>query len=165
MKTFRNHRLSVFVGLLSVAASAIAAFAADGGAGKRQTVTAADQTPEAALKWAMPSAAVREVMGQPDEIRSLPAPKGKAEVWVFRRPVSRRVDRVVVGAVPIMSTTYQVNGSCREKRPGRAIDQKIGETLLYANLFVTTVEKVEVLLFNEHFVTSKVTRGEERSYN
>ncbi len=165
MKTFRNRRLPVLIGLLVVAASAVAASAADGGTAKEQPGTAAGKKPEATLKWAMPSAAVREVMGQPDEIRSLPAPQGKAEVWVFCRPVSHRVDRVVVGAVPIISTTYQTNGSCREKRPGRAVEQKIGETLQFANLFVTTVEKVEVLLFNEHFVTSKVSRQEERSYN
>ena len=127
--------------------------------------TAAGTMPETTLKWAMPAADVRQVMGQPDEIRSMPAPQGKAEIWVFNRPLSHHIEQMVVGTVPIMSTTYEVLGSCHEKKAGRAIEQKIGETIQYGQVHVRTVEKVEVLLFNAHLVKAKVSQQEVRSYN
>ena len=165
MKTSRIPFLFVLPGLIFVAAGAATSSATDAYGDKKAPNFAADKTPAAALKWAMSNAEVRQVMGQPDEIRSMAAPQGKAEIWVYSRPLSHRIEQMVVGTVPIMSTTYEVNGSCKEKKAGRAIEQKIGETIQYGSLHVRTVEKVEVLLFNQHFVKAKVTQQEVRSYN
>ena len=166
MKTLRRHLLPALFVLLSVGASAASISSlSDRLPDTSKPCTDASKAPESALKWAMSTAAVREIMGQPDEIKPMQAPQGKAEIWVFTRPVSQRVERIVVGAIPIMSATYQINGSCNDKKPGRAIEQKVGETIQYGNLCVTTFEKVEVLLFNDHYLTCKVSQQEVKHYN
>ena len=139
--------------------------ASERGGARDQSVTNSDDRPESALKWAMPAADVRQIMGQPETVRPLPAPQGKAEVWVFTRQLGERVDRVPIASVPIMSTTYVIDGGCRQRLGGRAQEQKVGETIQYADLRVTTVETVEVLMFNEHFVAHKVSRQDVKRYN
>ena len=130
-----------------------------------QPSAAPDPVPESSLQWAMPAAVVRQIMGLPETVRPMPAPHGKAEVWVFMRQVGERVDRIPVAAVPIIATTYVIDGGCKQRLGGRAIEQKVGETIQYADLYVTTVETVEVLMFNEHFVAHKVSRQDVKRYN
>ena len=125
----------------------------------------ASEAPESALKWAMSGEAVRQVMGQPDEIRPMKAPQGKAEIWIFTRELNQRVERLPVGSMPIMTTVYEIIGSCHDKKVGQTRDQRIGETIVYGDLRLSTVETVELLMFNGHFVTHKVSRQEVRRYN
>ena len=144
------------VAFLFVGAGAAASFAAD-------KVPVADKPappqdgPEAGLKQAMTADAVRQIMGKPDEIKPVKAPNGKVEIWTFTRQVNQRVDRVPIGAVPIMTTTYDSNGKAHE--------QKAGETIQYADVRITTVETVEVLMFNDHYVTNKISRQDVKRYD
>ena len=121
--------------------------------------------PESALQWAMPADAVRRIMGQPQEVKPMEAPNGKAEIWIYTRQLGTHMDRIPIGAVPIMTTNSTVVGSGNNTRPGPATQQKIGESIVYADVVVATVETVEVLMFNDHFVTQKVTRQDVRHYN
>ena len=162
MNTSRNPLFIALLGLLSIAASAVSFAAVEKCADKSKAAGAA---PELALKWAMSMEEVRQVMGQPDEIRSMPSPHGKAEVWVFNRTIGDRIEQMVVGTAPIMSTTTLVIGSCKEKQAGPMIEQKIGEVTQYGKVHVRSAEKIEVLLFNEHFVKAKITPQEVRSFN
>jgi hypothetical protein len=148
--------------LLLVGARAVAS---SPGLAGNQSVQAPNEDPKFALKWAMPAEAVRQIMGRPDEIKPMNAPKGKAEIWVFTRELNQRVERLPVGAVPIMATTYEIDGSCHDKKMGRAHSQQIGETVVYGDLHYATLETVEVLMYNEHFVTQKVSRQDVRHYN
>jgi hypothetical protein len=118
---------------------------------------ASPDNPESALKLAMAADAVREIMGQPEEIKPMKAPSGKAEIWVYKRETNRRVDRVQVGSIPITTTTTGADG--------RTSVQIIGENVQYADVHVVTVETVEVLMYNDHYVTHKITRQDIKHYN
>jgi hypothetical protein len=58
-----------------------------------ESATASPAAPETALNWALPAATVRNIMGEPLQIRPVPAPSGRAEIWVYQREISRSVDR------------------------------------------------------------------------
>jgi len=113
--------------------------------------------PEATLKPGMPVAAVRQIMGQPLEITPMKAPDGKAEIWVYRRNVNVRITRVQTGSVPITVTSF---GS-----DGKAHEQTIGEKPLYGDLYRATEETIQLLMFNDQYVTQKVNRREIEHYN
>ena len=124
--------------------------------GSKPTAVSPD-SPESALRAAMAADTVRHIMGQPEEIKPMKAPSGKAEIWVYKREINRRVDRVQVGSTPI---TISVIGG-----DGQAHQQTIGENVLYGDLHHVTVETVELLMFNDHFVTCKVTRQQLKHYS
>jgi hypothetical protein len=124
--------------------------------GSKPAAASADN-PEAALKQAMPADAVRKIMGQPQEIVPMKAPDGKAEIWVYKREIDQRVDRVPIGSVPI---TVTVIGS-----DGRAHEQSIGEKVQYGDLHQATEETVQLLMFNDHYLTQKTTRRDIKHYN
>lgn len=100
---------------------------------------------------------VRKIMGQPVEIKPMKTPNGKAEVWVYKREFNRRVERVQIATIPIMTTVVGSDGVGRQ--------QQIGEDIKFGDLHRVTEDMVEVLMFNDHYVTHKVTRRELRHYN
>lgn len=114
-------------------------------------------SPESALRQAMPADAVRKIMGEPQAIKPMKAPDGKAEIWVYKRETNKRVDRVPIGSVPI--TVSVIGGD------GKAHQQTIGENVQYGDLHQATEETVELLMFNDHFLTQKITRQEIKRYN
>lgn len=97
-------------------------------------------------------------MGKPDEIKPMKAPNGKAEIWVYKRETNERTERVPVGAVPITVTTFSADGKSSSM-------QTIGEDVKYANVRFTTEETVELLMFNDHFLTGKISRQEIKHYD
>ena len=115
-------------------------------------------SPESALKHAMGADAVRQILGHPEEIKPLKAPNGKAEIWVYKRQVNRRVERVQIGTIPIPSTVVGSDGWA-------AHQQTLSEDIKFADLHCVTEETVEVLMFNDHYVTHKVTRRELKQYS
>ena len=122
-----------------------------------KSAAVAPENPEAGLKQAMAAEAVRQIMGKPDEIRPMKAPNGKAEIWAYKRTVGERVERVEIGSIPVTTTVYGADG--------KAHDQNVGETIQYGDLHIVTEELVEVLMFNDHYVTHKVTRQERKHFN
>ncbi len=114
-------------------------------------------TPESALKQAMAADAVRQIMGQPLDIRPMKAPNGKAEIWVYTRESNRHVERVQIATIPITTTIVGSDGVARQ--------QTIGQDIKFGDLHCVTQDTVEVLMFNDHYVTHKVTRRELKSYN
>ncbi len=61
------------------------------------TAAAAPDGPEARLKKGMTAAAVRQIMGDPAEIKPMKAPTGKAETWIYHRTVIGLEEQVQVG--------------------------------------------------------------------
>ncbi len=118
---------------------------------------ATHDSPETALTQGMPADAVRKIMGKPAKITPMKAPNGKAEIWNYERQTGERVDRVEIGSVPI--TTVSVGSD------GKAHQQTIGETMQFGDLNVVTEEIVEVLMFNDHYVTHKISTRELKHYN
>ena len=153
----RNLLLAASLLALVVNSAGAAAAAADKGAPGAKPAAVAPDGPESALKQAMPADAVRKIMGAPQEIVPVKAPDGKAEVWVYKREVNRRVERVQVGSVPITVTTIGSDGQAHE--------QTVGETVQYGDAHLATEETVQLLMFNDHFVTHKIARREIKHYN
>jgi hypothetical protein len=120
-------------------------------------VAVSPDNPESALKQAMAADAVRQIMGQPEEIKPMKAPNGKAEIWVYKRQFNRRVERVQIGTIPITTTVVGSDGIARQ--------QTIGEDIKFGDLHRVTEETVEVLMFNDHYVTHKITRQELKHYS
>jgi hypothetical protein len=112
--------------------------------------------PESALKQDMSADQVRQIMGEPKEVNPMKAPSGKAEVWVFRRLVNERMDRIPVASIPIMVTVVSADG--------KAHQQQTGETTQYGDVRIATEVTVELLMFNDHYVTHKVSTREVKSY-
>lgn len=127
------------------------------GKGAKELKLAAAGSPESALREAMPADVVRGIMGEPLEIKPMKAPEGKAEIWIFRRQVDVRVERVPIGSIPITVSTIGADG--------RAHEQTIGENVQYGDLHRATEETVQVLMFNDRYVTHKISRREIKHFN
>jgi len=118
-------------------------------------VTAPDPVSE--LKPDMTAEAVEKLMGRPAETKAMASPEGHAEIWTYRREVAHRIERVEVGSVPITYTTIDSNG-----KPHTIV---LGDKTQFSDAHITTVETIELLLFNGHYVTMKSSRREVRTYN
>ena len=112
---------------------------------------------ETALTKARPADAVRKILGQSMEIKSMKAPDGKAEVWVYQRETDRPVGRVEVGSIPITNTVMGGDG--------KAHQYNVGEEIPSADLHGATEETVQLLMFNDHLVVCKISRQASRRYN
>ncbi len=115
------------------------------------------QNPESALKQAMPADTVRQIMGQPDEIKPMKAPSGKAEIWVYTRKINECVEQVEIGSVPVTVTVTGLDGKLTQ--------QTISEKIQYRDLHRYAEETVELLIFNDHYLTHKISRRELKSYS
>lgn len=152
----RNLLLPVALFALVINGAGAAPSPASGKGTRNSTVAAADG-PESALREAMPADVVRKIMGEPLEIKPMKAPEGKAEIWVFRRQVDVRVERVPVGSIPITVSTIGADG--------RAHEQTVGENIQYGDLHRATEETVQLLMFNDRYVTHKISRREIKHFN
>ncbi len=146
--TMRN-----FLLLFVLAAAALAGFAETPPAAPAKTADATPPPPpEAALKQAMPAAEVRKIMGQPATIEPMKEPGGKAEVWVYVRKVNPIVKHEQVASTPIMIEVQDGNGTIRKYQQG--------ENVQFGDVHYYTEEKIQLLMFNDHFVVAKVARRE-----
>ena len=147
---------SLFALIANVACATVAPGAGEVTAGAKPVVVSPDIR-ETALTKAMPADAVIKIMGQPKEIKSMKAPVGKAEVWVYKREADRHVEQVEIGSIPITIT--------RIGEDGKAYVQTVGEKVQYADLYCVTDETVQLLMFNDHLVICKISRQDDRRYN
>jgi hypothetical protein len=109
------------------------------------------KNPENSLKLAMAADTVIQIMGKPESVTPMKSDKGKAEIWEYRRQVGDRMD-VVVLTTPVMSPVPDGNQSTRMVATGERVDN-------HEEHHITT-ELVDLLMFNNHFVTAKVSRTE-----
>ena len=149
--------MTSLLGLAIDGAAAVLPSSSDKVAPGSKLIAAATDNPESALTKAMPADAVRKIMGAPRAIRPMKVPEGKAEIWIYQRLTNERVERVAIGSIPI--TISVVGGD------GKAHQQTIGEEMKYADLHHATEETVELLMFNDHYVTSKVSRREVKRFS
>lgn len=111
---------------------------------------------QSALKMGMASDAVIALMGKPASVRSMPAPNGKAEVWIYSRQMSTRVDRVGFPSADVVTNYTGADGKQRQSTTPGAMQ--------YHDVRYVTDETVEVLIFNNHYVTEKTTMAERQLY-
>lgn len=116
-----------------------------------KAAAAAPERPEESLMPSMPARVVIKVMGKPDSVKPVKGREGKAEVWLYSRQVSDRVDYVQL-SVPIMGAVPSGNGTARRAVTGEKLETR-------AEHHITT-EVIELLMFNGAFVTQKVSRAE-----
>lgn len=142
------------LGLALVAhAGCVAASAADDPAPSSKQAPAVEKRPEADLKVGMPSAAVTQLMGKPDSVSPMKTQAGKAEVWAYQRQLNDRVEQIEA-AIPIMVSVPGPNNTSHLV-PG-------GEKVEVRQMHHITTEVVELLMFNGHFVTQKVSHKERQ---
>jgi len=116
-----------------------------------KTAAATPKGPEADLIPEMPAHAVIKIMGKPESVKPMKVQAGKAEVWVYARQVAERVEYVQV-STPVMGAVANGNGTTRITQTGEKLVNR-------AEHHITT-EVIELLMFNDHFVTQKVSRQE-----
>jgi hypothetical protein len=119
--------------------------AKDAGAGS--TVAAVGSGPERALQKGMTAEAVKRIMGEPVEIKPMPSPDGKAEVWVFHRMSSVPVQQVQVGTRSTDITTIGGDGQAH-------VAQSIAEPV-FAQQIEIVDETISLLMFNGKYVEQK----------
>ena len=106
------------------------------------------------LKPGQSADAIKALLGEPGEIRPMDSPKGKAEVWVYLKEVSRRMDRIDVSTPDVVINVTESDGSVRQKiTPGLVRFQDVHYLVEDVN---------EILLFNDQYVVHKVTRRERK---
>jgi len=142
--------LALLIGLPIQAAEAPAPPPDSADAGSKGAA-AAPKSPEESLLPSMPASTVARIMGKPDSVRPVKVQAGKAEVWVYSRQVSDRVDYVQV-STPVMGSVPSGNGTNRTV--------VTGEKLVTRAQHHITTEVVELLIFNGAFVTRKASRAE-----
>ena len=76
------------------------------------------------------------------------AEKGKAEVWAYERQIDDRIEHIDT-STPIMASTTDAAGQSHMVQTGEHVE--------YHNVHHITKEVVELLMFNDHFVTLKST--------
>ncbi len=156
MKSPRLFLSASFVLLALTGAAAAPASPAKTPAEAKPAATPA-ANPESTLKQGMPAEVVRQIMGQPAEVTPMKAKDGKAEIWVYKRSTNVRVERVPVGSTPVTVTSF---GS-----DGKAHEQTIGEKVQYGDLYKATEETIQLLMFNDQYVTQKTSSREVQHYN
>ena len=118
---------------------------------------AAPAAPDAGLKQGAPAAEVRKLLGEPAEIRAMKAPNGKAEVWIYSHEISHSVDQVAIGSQDVVTSVTDATGhSHTVTMPGEPRFQTVHRIVQ---------EITEVLMFNDNFVTRKVTRQQRQTFN
>jgi hypothetical protein len=106
------------------------------------------------LKQGDPASKLTELLGKPLETRPMKAPSGKAEVWIYVKEVSRRMDRIDRSTADTIINVTESDGSVRQRvTPGQ---------VRFEDVHYVTEDVIEVLMFNEHYVLHKVTRGERK---
>ena len=96
MNTYRFAFLFVaLVALLSSCATTAPSDTSTGGV--QPAVSASPDGPEHSLQKGMTADAVKQIMGEPAEIKPMPSPTGKAEVWVYHRRSNGATRQIQVG--------------------------------------------------------------------
>lgn len=96
-------------------------------------------------------------MGKPEAVKPHAAPVGTAEVWVYTRRIPGPVVRLQTSAKPAMTYTQGYDNVVR-------LDL-FGDEYSYRLVQSVTVETVELLMFNNHFLELKITREKRQEVN
>ena len=152
MKTYLIFPPVLFFSLLLQSAGATAPSTSPNVAPDSKPTAGSSVNPESSLKQAMPADLIRKIMGKPSAIRPMKAPDGKAEIWVYTREINERMGREQIGTTPIMISVADSDGRIRQ--------YTVGEETHYGDVHYITVETVELLMFNDQYVTQKVSRRE-----
>jgi len=118
----------------------------------KKTAIPATLSPEDSQKQSLTADAVRKVTGQPDAIKPMKAPDGKAEIWIYRRVVEERFLREQAGSVPFVVSVPDADGTLRQ--------YTVGGNARYVDVKSVTEDIIELLMFNGRYVTQKITRRE-----
>ncbi len=143
------------IGLAAAVEAAEPAAPARNPANRTDAAVVAKDPRLAQLKKGMPAAEVIKIFGQPKSVKSMAAPSGKAEVWVYRELVSNVCQPVQVGTRPI---TIVVHDGDRERT------DTIAEEPIFKMQRKVVEQVTSLLLFNDHFLEQKTAREESRTY-
>jgi len=112
------------------------------------------ENPLPKLKQGEPAEVVKKQLGAPAEIRPMKAPSGTAEVWVYVKEISRRLDRIDRSTSDVVINVTEPDGSVRQKiTPGQ---------MRFEDVHYITEDLIEILMFNDHYVLHKITRQERK---
>jgi outer membrane protein assembly factor BamE (lipoprotein component of BamABCDE complex) len=169
LKGFLNLRCSVLVMHLrypAVIPAALAAFlvscsstpapSTPDNTASSPTVAAVGDGPEHALQKGMTAEAVKQIMGNPAEIKLMTTTTGKAEVWVYRRTSSTPVRQVQVGT---RVTTSPTTGDHQSNMGVQTVDEPV-----FAQLIEVVDETVSLLMFDDKLVEQKTTAQRHLEY-
>lgn len=120
------------------------------------TATAVGEGPEHALQKGMTADAVKQIMGNPAEIKLMATATGKAEVWVYRRTSSTPVRQVQVGT---RVTTTPVTGDHQGNMPAMSVDEPV-----YAQQIEVVDETISLLMFDDKLIEQKASAQKRLEY-
>jgi hypothetical protein len=113
--------------------------------------------PEARLKKGMTATAVRQIMGDPAEIKPMKAPTGKAAIWIYHRSIIGMEEQVQVGTRSTDISSMQ--GSSSAGMPG-----KIEEPIFRRQTPVTDVT-TNLLMFDDTLIDWNQTVQNRMEYH
>lgn len=142
--------------LLSLVTPTLQAASAGGSETKKIPAPTVQPGKQSALKTGMAAGTVMDVLGKPALIRPMPTATGKAEVWIYSRQISNRVDRVAFPAPDVVTDFTTPDGMHTQTVSPGAVQ--------FHDVHYVTEETVEVLMFNNHYVTEKTTSVERQLY-
>lgn len=131
--------------------------AADAAAPTVEKATTSADTPKAAkpsLQKGMDAAAVIQLIGKPQQIKSMNSAEGKAETWIYRRLLSRTITQQATGTRDIPAFDGSM-GAQMGSRP----------EIVYSNVTIETYQVTHLLMFNDQLVVAKQWREQERSFS
>lgn len=99
---------------------------------------------------------VRKLLGKPESVRPMQSPNGTAEVWTYSRRIPGTTETISVGSAPVTTTVPGPNGTTST--------QTMGSEPVYRTIRHVTIETVNVLMFNQHFLEKKITREEKQEF-
>ncbi len=120
------------------------------------TATAVGEGPEHALQKGMTAEAVKQIMGNPAEIKLMVTTTGKAEVWVYHRTVFGHVEQVQVGSQVIKDSTSGSDGVVHTAT--------LAEVPIYKQAVHKDLETISLLMFDGKFISQKRTVEKQLEY-
>ena len=120
------------------------------------TATAVSEGPEHALQKGMTAEAVKQIMGNPAEIKLMVTTTGKAEVWVYHRTVFGHVEQVQVGSQVIKDSTSGSDGVVHTAT--------LAEVPIYKQAVHKDLETISLLMFDGKFISQKRTVEKQLEY-
>ena len=106
------------------------------------------------LKQGDPAAKLKELLGEPLDTKPMKAPSGRAEVWIYAKEISRRLDRIDRSTTDVVISVTEADGSVRQKvTPGQ---------IRFEDVQYVTEDVTEVLLFNGRYLLHKTNRIERK---
>ena len=105
----------------------------------------------------MSAETILSIIGKPAEVKPMPSPDGKAEMWIYRQQAGQKSVQVVVGEreVPAFTGVGQ---------PG---NDSVGtrKELIYGQKLVTVYRVTSLLMFNGQLALARQTQEQSDSYD